>query len=351
MTDSTTLTGSASADDESSAGDEAKPSRVAEQMDEAAVAGSERRRPNKRTPLQGWPQLQTLVFLLIAAAIYYLLNVGTGTTPLASTEQWNVWRIVAAIGATLAIGVSIMGVRQFWDLTGSLAFGRRAGAKRFTFLLFALVFVGLILLFLGLATSSMGRVWPIPGMTARLYVVIVIVGLATVPWVALTWAVHYGANTSGPEVGLSRLVTLWTRLTNCIFAFACFVVVALVQTGALRSVWQAQPDLTQAQKDQFTTTDVLMYGGFLAVMMAALAIPLLAAWQGKAKAFVNDKFPFEDFPYEQQANQGWAGARETLEKALHLNVSVLANPLTALSIFTPLIASLLAAFLPELGSG
>ena len=199
-------------------------------------------------------------------------------------------------------------------------------------------------------TSSMQRDWPIPGMSERLNIVILIVGLATVPWVALNWTVHSVANTSGTEAGLGELVSLWTRLTNCIFAFASFVVIALLQTGALRSVWQAQPNLDQAEQAKFTTTDVLMYGGFLAVMMAALAIPLLAAWQGKAKAFVNAQFPFGNFPFEKDANQGWAPGRELLEKTLHLNVSVLANPLTALSIFTPLIASLLAAFLPELGT-
>ena len=300
--------------------------------------------------MQGWPQFQTLVFLLIAAAIYYLLNFGTEGAVLADSEQWVVWRVVAAVGATLAIGVGVMGAKQFWELTGKYPLTEHLGLKRLAITSFAIIFVGLILLFLNKAASSMERVWPIPGMTGRLSSVILIVGLATVPWVALAWTIHSVANTSGSTAGLADLASLWTRLTNCLFAFASFVIIALVQTGALRSVWQAQPNLSQAQQDQFTTTDVLMYGGFLAVMMAALAIPLLAAWQGKAKAFVNSKFPFDQFPFEQQADQGWAQRRETLEKALHLNVSVLANPLTAFSIFTPLIASLLAAFLPELGA-
>lgn len=311
---------------------------------------SERPKLKKHTPLQGWPQLQTLVFLVIAAGIYFLLNAGTGDAPLADTEQWVVWRVVAAVGSTLAIGVSVMGAKQFWELTANYPPDKHLNAKRFAIVSFALLFVGLILLFLNKAASSMQRDWPIPGMSERLNIVILIVGLATVPWVALNWTVHSVANTSGTEAGLGELVSLWTRLTNCIFAFASFVVIALLQTGALRSVWQAQPNLDQAEQAKFTTTDVLMYGGFLAVMMAALAIPLLAAWQGKAKAFVNAQFPFGNFPFEKDANQGWAPGRELLEKTLHLNVSVLANPLTALSIFTPLIASLLAAFLPELGT-
>ncbi len=37
-------------------------------------------------------------------------------------------------------------------------------------------------------------------------------------------------------------------------------------------------------------------------------------------------------------------------RLLHLNTPILRNPLTLLSVFTPLISSTLAAFLPQLGS-
>ncbi len=47
----------------------------------------------------------------------------------------------------------------------------------------------------------------------------------------------------------------------------------------------------------------------------------------------------------------WVADRARLSKILQLDVPILRNPLIALSIFTPLITSTLAAFIPQLGIG
>lgn len=44
-------------------------------------------------------------------------------------------------------------------------------------------------------------------------------------------------------------------------------------------------------------------------------------------------------------------AKARLEKLLHLDVPLLRNPLTALSVFVPLVTAALAAFIPQLGVG
>jgi len=51
------------------------------------------------------------------------------------------------------------------------------------------------------------------------------------------------------------------------------------------------------------------------------------------------------------APTGRSSARARLEKLLHLDVPLLRNPLTALSVFTPLVTAALAAFIPQLGAG
>ena len=43
-------------------------------------------------------------------------------------------------------------------------------------------------------------------------------------------------------------------------------------------------------------------------------------------------------------------AIEWLESLLHLDVGVLKSPITALTVFTPLITAALAGFVPQLGS-
>jgi hypothetical protein len=64
------------------------------------------------TPLKGSPPWQTLVFVGIAVAIFYLLDVGTGGAVLADSQEWAVWRVIAGAGTTLALGLSIMGWRH-----------------------------------------------------------------------------------------------------------------------------------------------------------------------------------------------------------------------------------------------
>jgi hypothetical protein len=44
----------------------------------------------------------------------------------------------------------------------------------------------------------------------------------------------------------------------------------------------------------------------------------------------------------------WAEERARLEALLHLDLSILRNPLTALSVLAPLLISALAAFLPQI---
>jgi hypothetical protein len=44
-------------------------------------------------------------------------------------------------------------------------------------------------------------------------------------------------------------------------------------------------------------------------------------------------------------------AKARLEKLLHLDVPLLRNPLTALSVFVPFVTAALAAFIPQLGVG
>lgn len=293
------------------------------------------------TPFHGLPWVQTLGFTGLAGVIFFALDVGTGAEPLASTEEWSIWRIVSAVGVTTSLGVGVIGLRSFW----------RLGAKRWlskcAMLFLAAIFVALVIWFLQSGVAIADRAWPIPDMKLRLTIVVVTIGLATVPWVALVWQVHLDAKDRQAASAFAELVRMWATIRSCVLAFAGFVVIALVQSGALRSLWQARAGLTEAQKDEFTGTDVLLYGGFLALMMAALVIPLLMAWKVQAELLVQDQFPTDHF-FAALRDDGWFAARDRLAALLHLDVSIIRNPLTALSIFTPLVTSLLAAFLPEL---
>lgn len=302
-------------------------------------------------PLRGSPPWQTLVFVGIAVAIFYLLDVGTGGAVLADSQEWAVWRVIAGAGTTLALGLSIMGWRQLTVLQGSTEPFCRHRGRRFWYRAAAAAYVVGVVAFLATAPSTDGRRdWPAElSMTVRLGAVMLSMAVAAVPWVALVWSLHKvirHSPVSGDDQEITTLHRRWTVLANCVYAFVALVVVAVLQVGALRLVWLAQAGLSQPQKDQFTESDVLLYGAFLAVLMAALAIPLVTSYQSRARIFVNQKYP--PAAYRDEAVEA---ERTRLEKCLHLDISVLGNPLAAVSVLTPLITAAIAAFVPALGGG
>jgi hypothetical protein len=80
--------------------------------------------------------------------------------------------------------------------------------------------------------------------------------------------------------------------------------------------------------------------------LSVITIPLVAAWRSCAFALIDRSYPL---PADGQPTEEWVSARARLEKLLHLDVPLLRNPLTALSVFVPLITAALAAFIPQLG--
>lgn len=129
---------------------------------------------------------------------------------------------------------------------------------------------------------------------------------------------------------------------------------AIILTGALRIAWLAQVESwaaegkTSAQvKDlqaDFPASDVLVYGAFYAVLLVVIILPLVAAWRASAQEHVDSQYPLGD-----KVDKDWEEGRARVEKALHLDVGLIRNPLTALAVLTPLATAALATYLPQLG--
>jgi len=177
------------------------------------------------------------------------------------------------------------------------------------------------------------------------------IGLAAVPWLVLVWLLqrHLSAEAT-QEVPLSTkdLRRLWELLNSIVLAFAVFVVLALVPTGALRVAYFAGPKNPAADKDgsEFPSSEVLLYGAFFAVLLSAIALPMVSTWRTAAQRRVAHDYPLDKDPPDSATKEGLDRA-ETL---LHLDVGVLRSPITALTVFTPLVTAALAAFLPDLAS-
>ncbi len=315
-----------------------------------------------------WPAPTTTVAVLVVffgAAI--LLGLGADDETNASKVfiddvPWNVWLLVAAGAIVIFVLLFQRAVRMVIDLE---RWGVRvSGARRLVYVAIATGAVVLAMLFQLKAGYSPDL--PVTHLGARTRAVLWAGLVTSIPWVTLVWLAHDEArligsdsDDEGLEATLARLLKLWRLLVSCIGAFALGVVAAISTSGALRAAFiSVHPDCNDKYPDPqsppsgivcgetFPPANVLFYGAFFAVLLTIIAAPLVASWRQRAQELVERTYPL---PATGMPDDTWVADRARLSKILQLDVPILRNPLIALSIFTPLITSTLAAFIPQLG--
>lgn len=337
-----------------------------------------RRRPDG-SPSVAWPApVLGLGFLGFIAACIALLGIGerssaAGSGDFVTSIAWVTWKFVAALSvATFALlflqGVRLLRKPTQWGLPPHAARTR-------PYVLVAIVSA----ILLALVQWRFGEVVPVPvgDMTWRSRAVLYAGLVASVPWLTIVWLAYDTCRelervAPAPEGGgtharalahqLDRLVDLWQLLLATTGSFAAGVVAAIVSAGALRSAAVVAHDQCVARRPPGTTADeaaagclevppastVLLYGAVFAFLLTVMAAPLGMAWRARALEFVDDCHPL---PENGRPTADWVQARDRLSSVLHLDQSIVRNPLTALSVFVPLVTSLLAQFVPELGGG
>ncbi len=338
------------------------------------------------------PPVVTLAALgmIFAAATLLGVSASTGSRDsqlLITSVAWLVWKVVGALALVVFVALFLLALRILrngpdWGLTGS---GRRTRNY-----LIASTLVAAVIAVLILAGGGSPDI-PVNGLVIRTRAVLFAGMIAIVPWLALVWLaqaechdlrdllstppVDGGAESEGkggpagsssgtavaprlpaggpagtavaprqPPLLNARLLLLWKLLTACVTAFAVAVVAAIANSGALRASFLAAHP---ARSAEFPPANVLLYGAFFAVILSVITIPLVASWRACALRVVERTCPL---PPDGQPTEDWFSARARLERLLHLDVPLLRNPLTALSIFVPLITAALAAFVPQLGT-
>ena len=306
-----------------------------------------------------------VVVLLFGVAI--MLGFGADDETMASeafleSVAWNVWRLVAAGAIVTFILLFLHAVRLLRDVDSS---GVRSSVLR------RLVYVGVATLLVAVAMVVQLKVGyspdlPVSRLELRTRAVLWVGLISSIPWLVLVWLAQDECrrpdstqNEVGPEVTLARLLKLWWLLASCIGAFALGVVAAIATSGALRAAFlSVHPDCSDRYPapdvpppgtvcgETFPPSNVLYYGAFFAVLLTIVAAPLVANWRARAKELVERTYPL---PAEGLPTDAWVADRARLSKILQLDVPILRNPLIILSIFTPLITSTLAAFIPQVG--
>jgi hypothetical protein len=319
-----------------------------------------------RADVWRFPPLIALAFFVLAGLVYVLLGAGNeGNSAVARSPQWTVWKAIASAAVALAVVTAGLGIAAITELIsreggtdtradriaaplrGDPPVGRRTVAG-FAVLAFVLTLAALA--FVGVVPQSW--TWPASlDVRARTGSVAVAIALCAQPWLVLVWLLqrHFVAYAkAGQAISTAHLRDLWDLLNGVVLAFAVFVVLAIVPTGALRVAYFAGPKEAGRPKPatDFRSSDVLLYGAFFAVLLSAIAVPVAAEYRHAARRRVRTNFPMDGEPTGTDDKD----AIEWLESLLHLDVGVLKSPITALTVFTPLITAALAGFVPQLGS-
>lgn len=94
----------------------------------------------------------------------------------------------------------------------------------------------------------------------------------------------------------------------------------------------------------FDAEHVALYGALYGVIIVAIVLPLLAAWRARARAHIDSQHRVDG-----KVTSEWYEDRAAHEKLLGLDVALIRNPLTALTVLTPLLTSVVATYLPSVG--
>ena len=283
---------------------------------------------------------------------------------IAFSDAWLTWRAVAAV----AIVIFVFGLLSGIVLLRRSVQSRVLPASSLRVGCYLAVPAMLVVTAITMLVAAGGRNpdLPVHLLAWRTRTVLFTGLVSVVPWMALAWLCQdrsrprdyrpWGA--SDPELEFDGLSRLWRLITMCIGAFAVGVAAAVLTSGALRFAFlaarpQCGPGYTPPAGAEpapcvegFPAVNVLLYGAAYAVIGLALAVPLIATWRASAFAWVERCRPTDS----SSAADSWIQERHRLYDLLHLNTPILRNPLTLLSVFTPLISSTLAAFLPQLDS-
>ncbi|MFB6723916.1 hypothetical protein ACFCV3_27305 [Kribbella sp. NPDC056345] len=260
---------------------------------------------------------------------------------------WTVWRAVAGAALVVFALLTAQAVRilQHPDRWGFYPPPARRRRYLLCAAISAVAVAGYRILFPGVVPDL-----PVQSLQLRTGAVLLCGMLAAIPWLTIVWLAHAECRElwqrdddplDEPQAHIRRLERLWQLLIVCVGAFMLGVAAAVASAGAIRGAFvSAHPD----RADEFPPSNVLLYGGMFALGLAVIGIPMAVAWRNRAQQLVEHMCPL---PASGRPSEEWLQERHRIEHLLHLDISILRNPLTILSVIAPLIVSALAAFLPQ----
>jgi hypothetical protein len=178
------------------------------------------------------------------------------------------------------------------------------------------------------------------------------------PWVVSVWAFHgllsqhrariRGLPAAGskpeepsqPDRLMAQLLEIRAGMSAAVGHLLILVLAAVLLSGVLRVA------LVPAfiSEGAFPSSAVLIYGAFFTVMLSAAVLPLMLAWRQTATMLLDQAYPLRVASTAEES-----AARERMSKALNIDGSLFTSPVTISSLLAPLVTSLLAIFVPQIG--
>jgi hypothetical protein len=307
----------------------------------------------------------TFVLLVLAAAeaLRWFTDRNATNDVFVASIGFRTWTASAAIGLGLWAALFGWGIATIRGLGGGNVRPNLGPWVRdiaaFTVLVIAL------LTLLALPLGGRSHNVPVRGWAGLIQSLVVVGAVAASPWLLTVWRAHErmrqlrtvieglsplqrtdvaATPTATIEPWVSALLEVWATIERCVLGLALLELPVVLNTGALRI---ALIDTGVIKKSTFPPSAVIAYGAIFAVVLAVAVIPLIMSWRSAAADLVDRAL---GAPPGGIPDETWQGDRERLVKRLHLDVGVFRDPLTSLSLLTPLLSALVTAFLPSAGS-
>jgi hypothetical protein len=298
------------------------------------------------------PAVRTLAVFVPAAIGFAIVQVAKGgDARFTASGEFFVWSGLVAVAVAVWVAMSVGLLQTVGELRG--LFGEEGSAIPVPGL-FGLYGLYAAVLFAMLTLGGRGPALPLDHFSLRTRTVLAI-GLATAaPTVVTLWLVAerlrqlrllLAADAPMSNAGdrVEELRTLWRCSVRSLAAASVSVSLAVVLAGALRNALLAY-NRTRLEKD-FPASSLLLYGAFFTVAFAAVYMPTLLTWRGRARQLVDAVYPVPD---DGKPDEGWMKGRAVLEQLLGINIGFMAQLSGMLAIFGPLATSFLAGFIPQL---
>lgn len=295
------------------------------------------------------PVLRATVTVVIAVTVFLGIlaveRVGSGGEPMG--RAFAVWATGATVGLMAWAFVFVDGVGRLRRLPSMWKPGIRwlIGAIALYVVLAAAATTLLLVL-----TVEMGRSVGSPGVLVIVRALTVLGWVAGAPWLLLVWITHERVRALREQLratpdhgfgilkGVNELDAIWQALERSSLALGLMLSTLVINTALMRN---AAIEAGIPEGD-FSGWQVIGYGIFFMIILAAILVPVLVGWRDAGFELVRRAVPDDPTGIPDKES---ADARERLVVRIGVDRSYVRRPIAILGVLSPFLTSFATALI------